>query len=52
MVDLSKYFDKKLEPLHSKEYLRSFQHYALRLDQERKSENLDIIDEDMTGGIV
>jgi hypothetical protein len=38
--------------LHSREYLRSFQHYAFRFDTDRKSENLDIIEEDMSGGIV
>ena len=38
--------------MHSREYLRSFQHYALRFDTEQKSDNLDIIEEDMSGGIV
>ena len=54
MVDLSKYFGQKfnIEPLHSREYLRSFHHYALRFDSDRKSENLDITQEDMSGGIV
>ena len=38
--------------MYTREYLRSFQNYALRFDIDRKSENLDIIQEDLSGGVV